>query len=204
MHSNPQSARILILAIACIGVAGLWAYNHQLSAAKTDGAQIAKTQCVADTNTALLSSTKDSLAQTQRQLADANRTVSQLISDKQNIEERNTALQKEIQHVTTHWLPPGKTKAEPQPACVFTHGFVRVYNQSITTSAGAGGMSAIAPAGSVEGSAKTTAVTDYEMQPSDIDRADILQHIGQYGTHCQNIESQLNHLLDYLEQQGTN
>jgi long-subunit fatty acid transport protein len=204
MHSNPQSARILLLAIGCLGVAGLWAYNYQLNAAKTDGAQTAKTQCMADTNAAMLASANNALAQTQRQLADANRTVSQLISDKQNIEERNTALQKEIHHVTTHWLPPGKTKAEPQPACVFTHGFVRVYNQSITTSAGAGGMSAIAPAGSVEGSAKTTAVTDYEMQPSDIDRADILQHIGQYGTHCQNIESQLNHLLDYLEQQGTN
>ena len=204
MHSNPQSARILILAFACIGVAGLWAYNHQLDTAKTDGAQIAKTQCVADTNAALLTSTKDALAQTQRQLADANRTVSQLISDKQSIEERNTALQKEIQHVTTHWLPPGKTKAEPQPACVFTHGFVRVYNQSIATSAGAAGMSAITPAGSVEGSAKTTAVATREMQPSNIDRADILQHIGQYGAHCQNIESQLNHLLDYLEQQGTN
>jgi len=204
MNSNPQSARILLLAISCIGVAGLWAYNHQLNAAKTDGAQIAKTQCVADTNTALLSSTKDALAQTQRQLADANRTVSQLISDKQSIEERNTALQKEIHHVTTHWLPPGKTQVEPQPACVFTHGFVRVYNQSIATSAGAAGVSAIAPAGSVESSAKTTAVTDYEMQPSDIGRADILQHIGQYGAHCQIIESQLNHLLDYLEQQGTN
>lgn len=202
MHSNPQSARILILAIACIGVAGLWAYNHQLNTAKTDGAQVAKTQCVADTNAALLTSTKDALAQTQSQLADANRTVSQLISDKQSIEERNTALQKEIQHVTTHWLPPGKTKAEPQPACVFTHGFVRVYNQSITT--GAAGMSAVAPASSVDSSAKSTAVADFEMQPIDIGRADILQHIGQYGAHCQNIESQLNHLLDYLEQQGTN
>lgn len=204
MHSNPQSVRILILAIACIGVAGLWAYNHQLNAAKTDGAQIARTQCVADTNTALLSSTKHALAQTQLQLADANRTVSQLISDKQTIEERNTALQKEIHYVTTHWLPPGKTKAEPQTACVFTNGFVRVYNQSITTSSGAAGMSAVAPTGSIEGSAKTTAVAPNDMRPSDIGRADILQHIGQYGAHCQSVESQLNHLLDYLEQQGTN
>lgn len=204
MNSNRQSARILLLAIGCLGVAGIWAYNHQLNAAKSDGANAANAQCTADTNAALLVAANHALTQIQQQLADANSAVKQLQSDKHQIEMRNTALQKEIHHVTTHWLPPGKKNIEPQSACVFTHGFVRVYNQSIVASTRSDSVPSAAPAIGVNGTANTAAYVANDLKPSDLTRADILQHIGEYGARCQRIESQLNRLLDYLEQQGTN
>jgi septation ring formation regulator EzrA len=142
----------------------------------------------------------------QKQLTTANTTVAQLQEQKKATEERNQALKEEIKYVTQNWIAPGKAAPQPLPACVFTDGFVRVYNQSITANSSAVGVSAAAYSPGIQSQAETAATikASSDLQPSNLERADILQHITSYGARCQDIESQLNQLLDYLEQQGTN
>lgn len=205
-----QANWVLAVGTGLVLLGLLLAYNYQLGQAKTDGALTAQTQCVADTNAASLKAAKDALARTQQQLTDANAAVQALADKQQELAARNKALQGEIDHVTNTWLPPGKTTAEPQPACMFTRGFVRVYNQSIAT--GATTVPAAARAGNADAKATTSAAVaraeanqttaDADLQPSRIGRSDILQHIGQYGQRCQQIEAQLTALQDYLQKQG--
>ena len=197
------AAGLVVLAIL---LAFLREYNQQLDTAKSDGATTAKTQCVADTNAALLRATQLSLATVQQQLKDADDAVATLRQQKAATDEQLKKLQGEIKYVTSNWIPPGKAVPEPLPHCVYTNGFVRVYNQAITRSTP--NMSAIAYPGGATGTAETATAADTSLHPSNVRQSDILQHVTQYGARCTDIESQLNQLLDYLEKQqptqGTN
>lgn len=206
MPFNPaanQTKFLLVVSTGLILLALLLAYNRQLDDAQETGAQQAANQCVADNNAALLAATQQQLAHVHQQLTAANQAVKQLQHQQQITAARNKALQGEIDHVTQTWLPPGKQVAEPQPACVFTRGFVRVYNQSIQNDSSTANMPAAARAGNVDGTPDTAAVAT-DLQESGIGRADILQHINQYGQRCQDIEAQLTALQEYLLSQGTN
>ncbi len=101
-----------------------------------------------------------------------------------------------ISHVTTHYRPALDAPAVPLPACVFTTGFVRVYDASI------GVPEPVAAADPDAGSDEAPGATDpTEELGSGITQADILQHIGAYGQRCRDIESQLNTVLDAVERQ---
>ncbi|MDZ7870767.1 MAG: hypothetical protein U5L02_16475 [Rheinheimera sp.] len=197
------AAGLVLLAIALIC---LREYNQQLDSAKSDGVTIAKNQCVADTNAALLLSTQKALATVQKQLKDADDAVANLRQQKSATDKQLKQLQGEIKNVTSTWIPPGKAQPEPLPHCVYTNGFVRVYNQSIAPSAA--NVPATAYPGTVAGAAETATDADTSLHPSNIQQSDILQHVTQYGARCNDLESQLNQLLDYLEKQqptqGTN
>lgn len=195
-----------VLLVLGIVLATLREYNQQLNSAKADGSTTAQTQCMADTNAALLASTQQALATKESQLKTADLAVAELRQQKQQTEDEVIRLQGEIKYVTSTWLPPGKKAPEPLPHCVYTHGFVRVYNNSISPGAGnsTAGVPATVSATGTEGAAETATTADPSLQASHIRQADILQHITRYGSRCQNIETQLNQLLDYLEkQQGT-
>jgi len=206
MTFNPQQNRVFMIAMSLLALAALLIYNRRLDSAKADGAVTAKTECVANTNAALLQASQNSLATVQKQLTAANTTVAKLQEQKQATELRKQALKEEVQYVTQNWIAPGKTAPQPLPACVFTDGFVRVYNQSITANSIAAGVPAAAYSPGTQSQAGTAATVkaSSDLQLSNLERADILQHITSYGARCQDIESQLNQLLDYLEQQGTN
>jgi multidrug efflux pump subunit AcrA (membrane-fusion protein) len=197
------AAGFVVLAIL---LAFLREYNQQLDTAKSDGITVAKAQCVADTNSALLLTTQQSLATVQKQLKDADDAVATLRQQKAATDKQLKQLQGEIKYVTSTWIPPGKAVPEPLPHCVYTNGFVRVYNQAITLSSP--NLPAIAYPSGVAGTAETTPAIDPSLQPSNVRQSDILQHVTQYGARCNDIESQLNQLLDYLEKQqptqGTN
>lgn len=194
---------LLVLGLA---LAVLREYNQQLDGAKAAGSDAAQTQCAADTSAALLKAAQQALATQTQQLQAADLAVMELRKQQSASTATIKRLQGEITHVTSTWLPPGKTAPEPLPHCVFTNGFVRVYNDSISsaTSQSSPNVSATVRAASAEGAAKTStaaSTTDSSLRASDIRQTDILQHITQYGSRCQDIETQLNQLLDYLEKQ---
>lgn len=107
-----------------------------------------------------------------------------------------TALEKRIDHVTKQYRPSLGEPPVPLPACVFTAGWVQVYDASIglperhaADHSAAGG----------DGEADTT--DPAAELDSGITQRDILQHIGAYGQRCRDIESQLTTVLDAVERQ---
>jgi hypothetical protein len=86
------------------------------------------------------------------------------------------------------------------PECIFTNGFVGLYNESIwpinlptiDIAAGTDGKTGAAAPVGAHGIASAKA-------PSGIRQRDILHHINAYGERCLTIEAQLNGLIDYLQ-----
>lgn len=105
-------------------------------------------------------------------------------------------LEARISHVTTQYRTSLDAPAQPLPACVFTAGWVRSYDEAI---------------GLPERHATDHPATGFESPPgaadpaeeldSGITQAAVLQHIGAYGQRCHDLESQLNTVLDAVEQQ---
>ena len=105
-----------------------------------------------------------------------------------------TTLEKRIAHVTQAYRPSIGEPAVSLPACVFTAGFVGLYNASI------GLPERYAADHPAAGDADSPNATDPAAAlDSGLIQADILRHIGAYGQRCLNLESQLNKLLDGLE-----
>lgn len=191
---------VLILGILGLVYFGLKNYQSTLADSHTAGYNQAKAECKQRNDKALLAAKDKTITNLQSQIDLANNTVQQLRSDKSANAQRAEKLQQEIDYVTSTWTPPGSSKPEPQPGCMFTHGFVRVYNQSFNSaSSSVAGMPAIGTATRADGTAPTTASTDPSLQPSGIDRADILRHANQAGQQCQNTAAQLNRLIDHLK-----
>ena len=142
-----------------------------------------------------------------RQLNVANSAVTALRQANRHIAAREQQLRQEINDVTTHYRQSPAATPEPLPECIFTTGFVGLYNSAISPSSAATATVPTAdPAARANRAASTTATaanpTD-PLQPSNIGQRDILQHITQYGGRCQSIEAQLNQLLDYLNNLNT-
>lgn len=138
-------------------------------------------------------------AEFKRQLDTANSAVTALRAANRDIAQREVLLRQEIDYVTTHYRQRPDAEPEPLPACIFTHGFVSVYNGAISPG---GATTDTVPAADPATRTDTTASAaraSETLQPSDISQRDILHHITGYGSRCQAIEQQLNQLLDYLE-----
>jgi len=193
--------------LVLIGLSGALYFAHSawqtaLAEADSAGYSRASGECTAAHTKALLAAKEQELANVQKLLALSDQTVQQLRQDKADTAKRNGELQKEIDYVTEHWTPPGKTAPEPAPACVFTHGFVRVYNSAIgAASDSSANLPAIVRATGTAGAASAAQTADPSLQTSPVQRADILQHITGYGQQCQNTANQLNRLIDYLQSQ---
>lgn len=133
-------------------------------------------------------------AEYERQIAVSDETVRQLRAEKAAIAQRARQLEEEIAHVTTEYRPAPDAAPEPRPACVFTHGFVGLYNRAISP--------AVPAAGAATGTDGTTgtagAAAPDPLGISPIRQPDILHHITGYGSRCQQIEAQLNALIDHL------
>lgn len=153
---------------------------------------------------ALLAQQQQLQADFSRQLKRANSANAAIQAERQALAERARALEEEIDYVTTYYRSGPTAEPEPLPACIFTHGFVGVYNSAIGAKHD---ITATMPtAGATQ---RTTAAADTTaainspdaLQPSGVGQADILQHLTGYGTRCLAIEAQLNGLIDYLEQE---
>lgn len=146
----------------------------------------------------------------EQQITDANAAVADLRKTKKALQIQAKTREKEIVYVTQQYRPAANEAARPLPQCLFTHGFVSLYNQSISTATlsavdsatGADGTaSAAAPAGAGAARAGARPVSD-PLAPSGIRQSDILHHINGYGERCLTLEAQLNGLINYLEKQG--
>lgn len=154
-------------------------------------------------NAALLLQKKQLEAEFTRQLNAANSAVTALRQANRDIAAREQQLRQEINNVTTHYRQSPAATPVPLPECIFTTGFVGLYNSAISPGSATGAtVPAADPAARANRAASTTApvATPADpLQPSNIGQRDILQHITEYGSRCQFIEAQLNQLLDYLD-----
>lgn len=99
-------------------------------------------------------------------------------------------LKKEIDRVTSQYRVKPGAPLQPVPRCVFTNGFVSVYNRAI----GADGLPANQPAGAVDATPDAADAVD-----SGVSQQDVLAHVVDNGQHQRDIASQLNRLIDYVE-----
>lgn len=175
-------ALLLISGIAGVGGYGLGLYRgHQ---AEATAQKVARQQ-------ALLEQQARLQTEYQQRVDQANAAVTALRAENAQISQRETALQEQIRHVTTQYRRTPHAPVEPLPGCVFTRGFVRVYNRAI----GADSVPATGVAAAADGEARATSTAD---TLSDINRTDILNNVVANGSRCQRIENQLNTLIDYL------
>lgn len=90
-------------------------------------------------------------------------------------------LREEVRHVVTLYRPAPAVAAVPQPACLFTRGFVRVWDDALSASHDAAGLPAD-PDRAADAAAAAAAPGDDEAAPG-VDRAALLDN------HLANAES---------------
>lgn len=198
-------SRILVLIIGLLGMVyfGIDAYQDTLKDSYDAGFKAAADACKEKNDAALLRAKDKIITNLQGQISLADQTVKTLRAEKADSAKKAAELKEEIDYVTTTWTPPNADKPEAQPACMFTNGFVRVYNSAFGASSElATGMPATGAATGIDRAPQTAATADTSLQPSSIERADILRHATQAGQQCQDTADQLNSLIDYLEEQG--
>lgn len=184
-----STAIVIVLALHRTAVTA--SYLRGYAEAKADSAEV--------WSMAIQQQQQQMQAEFERQLEAANTAVTALSAANRDIAQREQQLRQEIDYVTTHYRQSPVAEPEPLPACIFTNGFVSVYNGAISPG---GAITTTVPAASSAARADTTANAAEAidaLQPSDISQRDILHHISGYGSRCQAIETQLNGLIDYLE-----
>lgn len=182
-----------VVAIAWLGLSAIKQTSYDAGFNASEAAQAtAKSKALAEQQRQLQ-------AEFKRQLDTAYSAITALRAANRDIAKREQQLRQEIDYVTTHYRQSPAATPEPLPACIFTAGFVSVYNGAISPG---GAITTTVPVASSAARADTTANTTEALdalQPSDISQRDILHHISGYGSRCQAIETQLNGLIDYLE-----
>lgn len=187
------AAALAVVAIAWLGLSAIKQTSYDA------GYNAAEAKQATAVSTALAEQQRTLQAEFKRQLDTANSAVTALKAANRDIAQRELLLRQEIDYVTTLYQKSLDAEPEPLPACIFTNGFVSVYNGAISDD---GNSIATMPAASSAGGTDTTAsraTAADALQPSGINQRDILHHITGYGSRCQAIETQLNGLIDYLE-----
>ncbi|SDI83942.1 hypothetical protein SAMN05216588_12622 [Pseudomonas flavescens] len=188
--------------LVLIGALGLWV-NHLQDGAYEDGYSKAQTEGTRALN--LLRGEHQA-----KELADAKAAAKRLQEEQTRNDELATDLAEqqrqhrkttdrlsgEIARVNDLYRQALDTPPEPLPACMFTRGFVRVWNEAT-------GASTELPAATVPGgaNAQSTEARTLDQLPAGIGRADILAHHVRYAEQCRNTAAQLDALIDAV--QGT-
>jgi len=152
--------------------------------------------CQAATAEALASRERALRVEYDAQIRQADDAVRALRAEKKSIEQRAKSLALEIAHVTETYRPTADAPEIPLPQCVFTDGFVRLYNGAL----GAATLPTPGAAAGTDGETGATALAEANgLVASGVRQADILHHMTAYGARCQAIEAQLNRLIDHLD-----
>lgn len=178
----------LIAIAALVAGAGGFALGHR--SAKSDGeASLAKLERQhAD---ALTGASEHARARERELTIRANQLGAQLIAERSAHTEEAGQLKRRIDRVTNQYRPAPGAPLQPAPRCVFTNGFVGVWNGAI----GAALVSTTDPAARAADPADPAEALD-----SGVRQADVLEHITDYGKQCRDIESQLNRVLDWTQE----
>lgn len=132
----------------------------------------------------------------ERQIAIGVLTVRELRAEKAAITQQANELTERIAYVTEHYRPAPAAAPEPRPECIFTNGFVGLWNDAIGA-----GVSAPGDSAGADGAASTTGTAAADpLGISGVKQPDTLANIITNGSRCQQLEAQLNGLIDHLEQ----
>jgi len=125
------------------------------------------------------------------QVKRANQAEQSLLDIRQQLAQQTQHAKEQIDAVTqTYRTAPG---AAPQalPQCVFTRGFVRLWNSAAGADDGRGTVSSGASVGGADAATDPADAFD-----SGVSQADVLDWFTDYATRARGIEAQLNKVLD--------
>lgn len=129
--------------------------------------------------------------QAEQQRADA--LAARLAEQQRQHRTTRDQLQKEVTRVSTLYRKALDAAPEPVPACVFTRGWVRLYDRAT------GAELPAAPADPAGAAAPAGEATALEQLDSGVDQARLLAHHIDYAEQCRNSAAQLERLIDLLE-----
>lgn len=174
------------VAIAFSGAAG---YEHGYRVAKTRGdlalSQYREMQQAAQADAARLADDRYAA-----EVVRGNTAAQALITAQQQIGYLSNLAKGKIDAVTQTYRPTPNANPEPLPRCVFTRGFVRVWN-GVAVDGGADPLSDRTAAGGTDAATGTDDALD-----SGISQADLLDWLTDYADRNRRIEAELNKLLD--------
>lgn len=177
----------LIAITALAAGAGGYYLGHRSTKAQGDAALAT----LKSKHTTALAEATDQARAKERELNQlANALGLQLLQERAQHALEADQLKRRIDRVTSQYRPAPGAPLQPAPRCVFTNGFVGVWNGAI----GAGTVPAAdSAAGAVD------AADPAEALDSGVQQADVLAHITDYGKRCRDVESQLNRVIDWLQ-----
>lgn len=130
------------------------------------------------------------LEQTQR----ADQAAAHLADQQRHYRQNTDRLTGEIARVNDLYRAALDAPPEPLPACVFTRGFVRVWDEAT----GAAVPTAEHPGGAAAPSPEARAVDQLD---AGISRAELLRHHVRYAEQCRSTAEQLNALIHIVQEQ---
>lgn len=139
-----------------------------------------------------LANAKAAAKREQAQAKRADELASQLAQQQRDHRTTTDRLSGEIARVNDLYRKARDAAPEPLPACVFTRGFVRVWNEAI----GAAVPAADDPERTAAQVAEAITADQFD---AGIGRADLLAHHNSYAEQCRNTAAQLDQLIDAIE-----
>lgn len=165
-----------------------WRLGAQLEAQRATHAE----QREAQERSARLSAEQTAKAlQAEQQRADA--LAARLAEQQRQHRTTRDQLQKEVTRVSTLYRKALDAAPEPVPACVFTRGWVRLYDRAT------GAELPAAPADPAGAAAPAGEAAALEQLDSGVSQAGLLAHHIDYAEQCRNSAAQLDRLIDLLE-----
>lgn len=196
------------LPLVLIGALGLWV-NHLQDGAYEDG--YAKARAVGDLALEKLKgehkaaelvraqadadSAKAAAKKLQDKQARNDKLASDLVSQQRKHRQTTDRLSGEIARVNDLYRKALDAEPEPVPACVFTAGWVRVYNEAT------GASTARVPAPSVSGgaAAPSAEARAADQLDSGVSPSGLLAHHVRYAEQCRNTSDQLDALIKAVQ-----
>lgn len=185
------TGRLLVgVVCAAIGLGGGYAIGHRHAATqgelaleqlRREYAEVARLSAEQATKT----------LQAEQQRADG--LAAQLAEQQREHRTTRDQLKKEVTRVSTLYRKALDAAPEPVPACVFTHGWVRLYDRAT------GAELPAAPADPAGAAAPAGEAAAAEQLDSGVSQAGLLAHHIDYAEQCRNSAAQLDRLIDLLE-----
>lgn len=195
------------LLLALIGAFGLWV-NHLQDSAYVDGYSKAHAEGELALETmrgehqakelarakADATNAKEAAKRLQEEQSRNDKLATELADKQRNYRQTTDQLIGEIARVNDLYRKALDAEPEPVPACVFTAGFVRVWDEA---TGAATPMLAAADTGRV--AAQSAESRAAEQLDSGISQRDVLAHHVHYAEQCRNTSAQLDALIDAVQ-----
>gem|GEM_PF-2548653 len=176
------SSLAVLSAMALCGWAG---YDYGRSAGRVEVAQHLEKSAAAQA-----AAYRQAMALYVAETARANRAEQSLLEASRRFAAEKNNLRRRVADVSTVYSPDG-TAVVALPRCVFTGGWVQLYNAAI----GLPDLPAAAVASKSGSPAGTSQTAGARLRDSGVSQADVLAHMTDYGARCRAMEKQLTELI---------